>query len=148
MSKNIKVEMNFNLSKIDLDFSKELNMAGQIIRKDHSKRLESGKGVNGASMKALKRSTIKRKGSSQILVDTGSMKNLEIKKATKNKQEVIIKPHTKKKRKGVNDQQIGYYHQTGQGHLPKREWFGISKKAQHKSEELMAKRINQEVDRV
>tara|TARA_R100001163_G_scaffold53053_1_gene40425 strand:+ start:148 stop:594 length:447 start_codon:yes stop_codon:yes gene_type:complete len=148
MSKDIKVEMNFDFSKIDLDLSKELNMAGQIIRKDHSKRLESGRGVNGSSMKALKPSTIKRKGSSQILVDTGSMKNLEIKEATKNKQEVIIKPHTKKKRKGVNDQQIGYYHQTGQGHLPKREWFGISKEAQDKSEELMERRIIQVIDRV
>lgn len=148
MSKDIKVEMNFDFSKIDLDLSKELNMAGQIIRKDHSKRLESGRGVNGARMQNLKPATIKRKGFDQILVNEGKMKNLIVEKATKDKQEVIIKPGDKKKRNGVTNQQIGYYHQTGQGRLPKREWFGISKEAQDKSEELMKRRIIQEVDRV
>jgi len=143
----VKVEKNFDLSRIKFDLSKELNLAGQIIRKDHFQRLEKGQGVNGNKMEELKPTTIKRKGSSKILVDTGKMRNLVIKKANKKNQVVEIFPGKKATRNGVTNQEIGYYHQTGAGHLPEREWFGISKQAEIDAIKMVEMRIEQELNR-
>ena len=134
MSKSaITIEKNFNLNKIKLDLHRELNQAAQIIRKDHYQRLEKGQGVDGSQMKSLKSSTIKRKGNDKILVDTGKMRNLIIEKATPTNQIVEIHPERKQKYKdsGVTMSDVGEFHQKGAGNLPKREWFGISKKAEH-----------------
>ena len=88
---NVEVTMDFNLAKINLDLSKELNTIGQIIKKDHYQRLESGQGVKGG-MQQLRSSTIKKKGHGKILVDTGKMRNLVIEEATKAYQMVEILP--------------------------------------------------------
>ena len=63
----VKVVKNFDLGKIKFDLSKELNLAGQIIRKDHFQRLERGKGVKGTNMRALKPATIKEKAQVRYL---------------------------------------------------------------------------------
>jgi hypothetical protein len=143
----VKIIKKFDLSKINLDLTKELNLFGQIVRKDHFQRLENGKSVDGGKMKSLKPSTILKKGSAKILVDTGKMRNLVINKASKKNQVVEIHPGKKLIRNGVSNQQIGYYHQTGAGNLPSREWFGISKEAENKGEKLMEHRIEQELNR-
>jgi hypothetical protein len=143
----IRVEKKFNLGRIKFDFSKELNLFGQIVRKDHFQRLENGQGVDGSGMEALKPATIKRKKSNKILVDTGKMRNLIIKKANKKNQVVEIHPGKKQTRNGVSNQAIGYYHQTGAGHLPQREWFGISKKAEIDAIKMVEMRIEQELNR-
>ena len=44
---SIKGDWNFDLNKINLDLSKELNRVAQLIRKDHHQRLEKGDGVDG-----------------------------------------------------------------------------------------------------
>lgn len=132
MKLDIDISKKFNLSKINLNLSKELNEAGKIIRKDHVTRLEKGMGVDGSRMEELSDSTIEAKGFDQILVNTGKMRNLEIKRATKKNQRIEIFPSTKATRKGVSNQEIGYYHQEGDG-VPKREWFGISLNAENKA---------------
>jgi len=143
----IKVTKNFDLGKINLDLHKELNLAGQIIREDHNKRLQSGKGVDGSGMTPLKDATVKAKGFDQILVNSGSMGLLVIDKATTVNQEVNIHPGNKRKRKsGVTNQELGGFHQDGAGNLPKREWFGISKEAEAKSDKLIFLRINRIID--
>ena len=58
----ITVKMDFDLRKINLDLSKELNLAGQIISKDHFTRLERGQDANEKQMTPLKDATIERKG--------------------------------------------------------------------------------------
>jgi hypothetical protein len=159
--RGVEITKEFDLRKIKLDLSKQLNDAGRIIRLDHTERLESGLGVNGERMTPLKENTIIAKGSDQILVDTGQMKLLEMKRATRTKQVVEIFPGRKKKYKGTNvtSADVGKLHQTGTSRytitpkkakflrfkttsgvvytkkvhhpgLPKREWFGISKKAE------------------
>ena len=143
----VKVIKKFDLSKINLDFSRELNESSRIIRKDHITRLEGGRGVDDSRMENLKPSTIARKGFDQILVDTGAMRKLVTSKATKKKQIVEIHPGKKRDRNGVTSQEIGYYHQTGSGHLPEREWFGISKDAEKRSMKLMELRIDRELKR-
>jgi len=148
MSKSaITIEKNFNLNKIKLDLHRELNQAAQIIRKDHYQRLEKGQGVDGSQMKSLKSSTIKRKGNDKILVDTGKMRNLIIEKATPTNQIVEIHPERKQKYKdsGVTMLDVGEFHQKGAGNLPKREWFGISKKAEQNSLKLIELKIDREL---
>ena len=138
MKLDIDISKKFNLKKINLNLSKELNEAGKIIRKDHVTRLERGTGVDGNQMERLAASTIEAKGFNQILVNTGQMRNLDMERATASKQVVTVFPGKKRKRgksetqKGVTNAQIGLYHQNGDG-VPKREWFGISLEAENKS---------------
>ena len=136
--------MKFDLKKLKLDLTKELNIAGQIVRSDHFQRLERGVGVNG-SMQPLADSTIKKKGHSQILVDTGKMRNLILNKANKIKQLVTLHPGKKQKRKGgVTNADIGLFHQQGNpsNNLPKREWFGITKNAQLRAIKMIELKID------
>tara|TARA_R100000808_G_C2125199_1_gene135562 strand:- start:270 stop:713 length:444 start_codon:yes stop_codon:yes gene_type:complete len=143
MRLNIDIRKKFNLGRINLKLTKELNEAGRIIRKDHVTRLERGMGVDGNRMQELADSTIEAKGFDQILVNTGKMRNLVIERATAKKQEVILYPGRKEKRGKVTNQQIGGFHQRGDG-VPERKWFGISQDAEKKA----MKAIELKIDRV
>ena len=140
MKMDVKMEMKFDLNKIKLDLHRELNSSGNIIKQDHFTRLERGMGVNGP-MKNLAPSTIEAKGFDQILVDTGKMRNLVIEEATKSDQTVTLYPGKKELRGKVTNQQIGAFHQEGDG-VPKREWFGITKKAEKKCNKIIEDRID------
>ena len=138
----ITVDMNFNLNKITLDLTKELNLAGQIIKKDHFQRLEKGQGVRGA----LKPS---KKKSGKTLVRSGKMRNLVIDKATKQKQEVEIHPGEKQSYPGtsVTMSDVGGFHQTGAGNLPVREWFGVTTKAEKDIMKMVELEIERQIKR-
>ena len=140
----MKVEMNFDLKRIRLDLSKELNLAAQIIRKDHTDRLNNGVGVNGSKMKALKTGQ-----TAPILIDTGKMKNLVASKATKKNQVVTINPGVKQTYPGTNVtmSDVGGFHQSGAGNLPRREWFGITEKVEKNILQMVDARISQEIKR-
>ena len=140
----MKVEMNFDLKRIRLDLSKELNLAAQIIRKDHTDRLNNGVGVNGSKMKALKTGQ-----TAPILIDTGKMKNLVASKATKKNQVVTINPGVKQTYPGTNltMSDVGGFHQSGAGNLPRREWFGITKEVEKNILQMVDARISQEIRR-
>jgi len=139
---SVTLKKNFDLNKIKLDWTKELNLAGKIIKKDHFQRLEKGLGITGP-MKPSK------KESGKTLVDTGKMRNLVIEKASKTNQEVRIHPGEKQKYPGtkVTMSDVGGFHQTGAGNLPKREWFGITKKAEKDIFKMMELRIEKEIRR-
>jgi len=147
MSSAITVTRNFNLKNINLDLHKELNTAGQIIRKDHFQRLEKGQGVSGSAMKSLSPKTVKAKGHSKILVDSGKMRNLVIDKATKAKQITEIHPGRSQTypNSNVTMSDVGAFHQEGAGSLPKREWFGISKGAESDIMRMMEMKIDREI---
>ena len=141
MRLNIDISKKFNLKKINLNLTKELNEAGKVIRLDHITRLEKGTGVDGNPMKALQPSTIKSKGSDKILVDTGQMRNLDMQRATPSNQVVTLFPGKKRKRGKVTNQQIGGFHQRGDG-VPERKWFGISREAEKKAMKAIELRID------
>ena len=141
MKMDVKMEMKFDFSKIKLDLHKELNSSGNIIKQDHFSRLERGMGVNGA-MKNLAPSTIEAKGFDQILVNTGKMRNLVMERAKKSNQTVTIYPGKKQLRGKVTNQEIGTFHQDGGGNLPKREWFGITKKVEKRCTKIIEDRID------
>jgi len=155
---SVTLKKNFDLNKIKLDWTKELNLAGKIIKKDHFKRLEKGLGVTGP-MASLKPSTVKsktnfsggkfKKNANKPLVNTGKMRNLVVEKASKTNQEVRIHPGEKQKYPGtkVTMSDVGGFHQTGAGDLPKREWFGITKKAEKDIFKMMELRIEKEIRR-
>jgi len=142
----ITVEMDFDLGKINLDLHKELNIIGRMVREDHTKRLQRGVDVNGNQMTALADATIERKGFNQILWDTGQMGNLVIDKADKTNQTVVIHPGAKRKRGKVTSQDIGGFHQRGDG-VPKREWFGITKDVEAKAIKMIELRMEREIRR-
>ena len=143
MKANINITKNFDLRKINLDLSKELNYAGDIIIDDHFKRLERGLDANEKPMQHLADSTIDAKGFNQILVHKDKMRHLVRTDASKRKQNVTIRPGFKQKRKGGNtNEDIAAFHQEGNPNLPKREWVGISKKAEKRALKLMEDRID------
>ena len=147
MSVGVTVTKNFNLAKIKLDLSKELNMAADIIVKDIESGIEHGRDINGTSFKKLKPSTIhskRHRGSSTpriALSDKEIMKKVYVpsgKRATKSKQRVEIIPPKKRA-------DIGVFHQQGGAKLPKREWFGISKTAESRVMKMTELRIEKEI---
>ena len=130
----ITITKNFDLNKISLDFTKELNLSGGMVIKDIVKKNQGGLDINGSTIKPLRPNTIAAKrGSdpSRALYDTGrmigrgSVKGVGgrgpylSKKAKKTDQETIVSV-------AKDRESIGVYHNEGMG-LPKREWFGISK---------------------
>ena len=133
---------NFDLKKINLDLTKELNQAGQIIKEDHFQRLERGQGVSGPMIPSQKKS-------GKTLVDTGKMRKLVIEKATKMNQEVEIHPGRKQTYPGtdVTMSDVGGFHQSGAGNLPVREWFGITKKSEQRIVKMMELEIEREIKR-
>jgi len=145
----ITVEIDFDLGRINLDFHRELNIIGRMVREDHTKRLQRGVDVNGNQMTPLADATIERKGFNQILWDTGQMGNLVIDKADKTNQTVVIHPGAKRKRGKVTSQDIGGFHQRGYepNNLPQRKWFGISKRAEAKAIKMIELRMEREIRR-
>jgi len=139
---SVTVTKNFDLNKINLDLTKELNLAGQIIRDDHFKRLERGQGVDGPMIPSKKKS-------GKTLVETGKMRKLVIDKATKLNQEVEIHPGRKQTYPGtdVTMSDVGGFHQSGAGNLPVRKWFGITKKAEARIVKMMELEIEREIRR-
>ena len=138
----ITMTKNFDLKKINLDLTKELNRAGQIIKEDHFKRLDRGQGVSGPMIPS-------QKTSGKTLVNTGKMRKLVIDKATKMNQEVVVHPGEKQTYKGtdVTMSDVGGFHQSGAGNLPVREWFGITKKAEKRIVKMMELEIEREIKR-
>jgi len=138
----ITVTKNFDLNKITLDLTKELNRGAQIIKKDHFQRLEKGQGVRGV----LKPS---KKKSGKTLVESGKMRNLVIEKATKQNQEANIHPGEKQSYPGtsVTMSDVGGFHQTGAGDLPVREWFGITTKAEKDIMKMVELEIERQIKR-
>ena len=138
----ITVTKNFDLNKITLDLTKELNRGAQIIKKDHFQRLEKGQGVRRV-LKPYK------KKSGKTLVESGKMRNLVIEKATKQNQEANIHPGEKQSYPGtsVTMSDVGGFHQTGAGDLPVREWFGITTKAEKDIMKMIELEIERQIKR-
>lgn len=150
----LDVTMNFDLSKISLDFTKELNQFAKIIRADIFKGIETGV-FDGKAFIPLKEATIKAKMRKKYkkpanpLLATGSMRRVNIDKATKENQEARIYPGEKRRYKGSNVtmSQVGKFHQEGMGNNPVREWFGISKEAKNRGLKIMEQKILSETRR-
>ena len=140
------VTRNFDLNKITLDLTEELNRAAEIVKVDHFERLEKGQGVKGM----LKPS--KKKGG-KTLVRSGKMRNLVVEKATKQNQEAEIHPGEKQfyvvngKTAKVTMSDVGGFHQTGAGNLPVREWFGITKNVEKRIMKLAELEIERQIKR-
>ena len=81
------------------------------------------------------------------------MRNLVVDKATKVKQQVNIHPGEKQvyvvngKPTNVTMSDVGSFHQEGAGNLPKREWFGITVKAEKKIMKMVEFEIERQIQR-
>ena len=143
MNINFQVKADFDLDKIRLrGWDRQLKKSAEIVVKDHFERLERGKGVSGAMLRRLEKSTIRRKRMQKSprlrspetpLVAEGIMQRLELPKKitrTKNMEKISVRVTSKggSEKPKRSRQKIGQYHQEGEGQF-KREWFGISNKA-------------------
>ena len=146
---SVTVTKNFDLGKINLDLSRELNEAADVVVLDIENGIKYGRDITGSPMAKLQPDTIadkRKKGYESprtALFATGTMKKAYVpkgKRANKTRQVVEIIPAMKRK-------DIGVYHQKGGGNLPKREWFGISKTAEMRAYKAMELRIEQELRR-
>ena len=153
----ITVTTNFDLKKITLDLHKELNLAAGMIIKDIVKNNEKGLDIEGKKFKPLKASTIKAKrakGSSdpsRALYDTGRMLGRGSVKGTGGRGPYISKRAKKMDQEShvsiaKDREDIGAYHNEGRG-VPKREWFGISKKAEKDIMRMAELRIEEMIRR-
>ena len=146
---SVTVTKNFDLGRINLDLSRALNEAADVVVLDIEDGIKAGRDITGSPMTKLQPDTIadkRKKGYPSprtALFATGTMKKVYIpksKRANKTRQVVEIIPAKKRK-------DIGVYHQKGGGNLPKREWFGISKTAEMRAYKAMELRIEQELRR-
>ena len=153
----ITVNMDFDLKKISLDLSKELNLASGMVIKDISDKNKSGVDIHGQKLPALKKSTIKAKQKrnaphpSRALFDTGRMVGKGSVKGTGGRGAYLSDRASKAKQVATisvakNREDIGAYHNEGDG-VPKREWFGISKKAEKDIFRMVELRIQEMIRR-
>lgn len=110
--------------KPKIDLSRQINRMAQIVVKETKDGINSGKDIDGAPFKPLKKSTIKakkEKGSkfpTTILKDTGLMQKIYLKKRASEKKQRAIVSIAKLR------EEIGFKHNVGKG-VPEREWFGV-----------------------
>lgn len=140
----IEVERNFESLDLAIpgDFHKEINKAIKLIAKDIDNGIEAG-GQFGRKFKRNAASTIKAKGFDHPLKATGLMMDKDSMartKATKNKQEGILRPNSERA-------DIGFYHNEGKG-VPLRPWFGISQDVERKIITMFEDRIGRAIKRL
>ena len=146
---SVTVTKNFDLGRINLDLSRALNEAADVVVLDIENGIKYGRDITGSPMTKLQPDTIadkRKKGYPSprtALFATGTMKKVYIPKSKRaNKTRQVVEIIVAKKRDDV-----GVYHQKGGGNLPKREWFGISKTAEKRAFNLLEMRVEQELRR-
>jgi len=146
---SVTVTKNFDLGRINLDLSRALNEAADVVVLDIEDGIKAGRDITGSPMTKLQPNTIadkRKKGYESprtALFATGTMKKVYIPKSKRaNKTRQVVEIIVAKKRDDV-----GVYHQKGGGNLPKREWFGISKTAEKRAFNLLEMRVEQELRR-
>ena len=170
------MKKNFDLGKIKLELSEEINDIAGMVVKDHKDRLDSGMDIHGKPFKKLRPNTIAQKSAKgykdprKVLVATGTMQKFPpFKKATPASQQAIIKP-------AQSRMKIGAYHQGGTSPytikpksakklvfttlsgkvftdkvnhpgLDKREWYGVSDRIADKGFKFIVKEIDRRLKR-
>jgi len=143
MSKAITIEKDFDLKKLDLDLSKQINWAIKLIAKDIENGIDAGAQF-GKRFKPNAKSTADRKGFNHPLKDTGLMKDQKrmIKRiATKANPTGELLPNAKRI-------DIGFYNQAGTNTIPSRPWFGISSDAERKIITKMTEELKRRINRI
>lgn len=130
------------LPKIEFKLSDKqvMSQIGAAIKLDVRKRTQSGTDVHGKAFKSYKTSSSKSRGrrgrnTGRVdLLDTGRM--LGAITTTKVTDKEVHVGFTR-----VIEREKASYHQQGKGNLPKREFFGLSKKARRDLIETFTKWI-------
>ena len=131
--------------KMALKVARVLNLAADIIVGDMKDGItKHSEDIHGREFAKLSPNTIaskKKKGqSSKPLLAEGKMKEVYVRSRANNKKLVAVIGVNKRDRLGAS---VG--HNEGSGNLPKREWFGVSKRAEKKCVKLARKMIKKEL---
>ena len=136
----MNIRKNFNLNKIDMDFSPQLNKGIDIIALDIQKGIEQGSQFGRAFKRNAPR-TILKKGFDHPLKETGLMMDsgrMTKQKARRNEQRAILTPD--------NDRiDIAFWNDTGTPRIPARPFWGISEKAENEIFTRVIAHIDKEI---
>jgi hypothetical protein len=134
---DMKITKDFDLGRVSLDLSKELNDGIDIIADDINKGIEE-KQQFGKAFPDNAESTEKKKGFNHPLKDTGLMKDPDRmikKKATRTRQVAELYPNERRAN-------IAYWNQNGTDRIPRRPFWGISEDAKKRIFRLVERRID------
>ncbi len=108
-----------------------LNDLSDIVTTSIINNITNGKDLKGNSVAPLSASTIKRKGNSTPLIDSGNLKNSILKRINGQIPEVYV---------GGSAAEYATYLQLGTSRMPKREFFGMSDVANVEVDTYLQKR--------
>ncbi len=141
-----KVTKNFDLSKIKLDLSRELNQGIDIVAENIEEGIDNSQQF-GAVFEKNEKSTLdqkRRKGQgSKPLIATGLLKDeskMVKTKATTAKQEATLLPHPDR-------EDVALWNDQGTDNIPARPHWGISTRADDKIDKIIDKKIRKAIDR-
>ena len=116
----------------NLDLSKQVNRVAQMIVEDIKKGINDSQDIHGKPFTKLEQTTIDRKGHDKPMIDKGKMKEVYIKtRASQGSTRAEIGMN-------VRDRKIAsVVHNQGLPPHKKREWFGVSDKAEKKADKMV-----------
>lgn len=138
-----KITKNFDLRKIKLDLSRELNAGAKIVKDDIGRGIDNGSQF-GKRFAELDPKTAARKGHDRPLIDKGILKDpeqMQVTEATVAKQEVSILP-------ALDRVDVSFWNHFGTDNIPAREHWGVSKRAFNRVMKLIETRIRKDITRI
>ncbi len=157
MAKPVNLKKTFSFGKLakklDNIIVADVNALGNAINKAIQDGIDSGKDINGQPFAPLEPIT-KELGGTKPLNRTGNMRKTKKTPATIAKKQFVIEMVGKsKKGKGRQHRVYGAFHNTGfkqtnkkqwfyGSKVPKREWFGITKKSEKNCLRLIELKID------
>ena len=141
MELKLKVTKNFDLSKLKIDLSQELNVGIKLIQSNIAEGIHKG-GNFGRAFQRNAESTIKRKGFDHPLRETGLMMNptsMMVSKASRSRQRATLLPNE-------NRITIAYWNQNGTATIPSRFFWGISEHTENRIMNFVEKKIDRLID--
>lgn len=106
----------------------QMEEIAEIVRASIEDNIAKGKEYTGGNIRPLLTSTIKRKGSSRPLVDSGELLKSVEKKKSGDEYNIFISPS--------RSQVAGYLH-WGTGNIKRMPFFGVSKEAEEKISKII-----------
>lgn len=138
-----KVTKNFDLRKINLDLSRDINKGIRIVADDIERGIDNGSQF-GKRFKDIDPKTAKRKGHERPLIDKGILKDaskMQITEATTANQEATLLPPPER-------EDVSFWNHFGTEHIDAREHFGVSDRAFKKVMFNMENTIRKSIDRI
>jgi len=140
--KNVQARYVKFLNKFPRIIQQGLDQAGEQLKTIIIKRTESGKDQEGKAFRAYSQAYSELKGKTKVdLEDTNKMlQSISSKVVSRNKAQVFFR--------SPREATKGLFHQKGMGKLPKRKFFGFSKKTEKVIQKTYEQFLKKEIRRL